>query len=71
VEQISGGFLGANWQVQFLSRSNWLYVLERTIDLAIWTEASTATAGDGATLMLSVAYPAAGPAFFRVRANRP
>ncbi|MBE0545402.1 MAG: hypothetical protein IH623_29030 [Verrucomicrobia bacterium] len=71
VGQLSGGFLGANWQVQFLSRSNWVYVLERTIDLATWTEASTATPGDGATLILSDANPAAGPAFYRVRANRP
>jgi hypothetical protein len=71
VEQLFGGFLGANWQVQFLSRSNWVYVLERTIDLAIWTEASTATPGNGATLMLADTNPSAGIAFYRVRANRP
>lgn len=71
VQNLSGGFLGANWQAQFTSRSNWVYVLERTTDLAVWTEASTTISGNGATLTLADTNPPEGIAFYRVRANRP
>ena len=71
VENLSGGFVGASWQVQFTSRTNWLYTLERTADLVTWTTATAATAGNGATLALSDMNPTSSQAFYRVGANRP
>ncbi len=69
VENLSGGFVGALWQVQFTSRTNWLYTLERSGN-STWTNASLPTLGNGATLTLSDTNPPAGAAFYRVRANR-
>ena len=71
VENLAGGFVDVNWRAQFTSRSNWNYVLERTTDLATWTEASTTSPGTGATLMLADKNPPADHAGYRVRANRP
>jgi len=71
VENHSGRFVDANWQAQFTSRSNWLYILERATDLVTWTAASAIEPGNGATLTLADTNPAAGHAGYRVRANRP
>ena len=71
VEYLSGGFGGANWRVQFTSRTNWLYTLERSSNCVAWTNASPATPGNAAQLTLSDTNPPAGKAFYRVRANRP
>jgi hypothetical protein len=71
VENLSGGFNGALWQVQFTCRTNWLYTLERSGNSTLWTNASLATPGNGAMLTLSDANPPAGAALYRVRANRP
>lgn len=71
VENLSGTFVGANWQVQFTSRTNWLYTLERTTNLTTWTNASLVTSGNGAMLTLIDPNPAPDAAFYRVRANRP
>jgi hypothetical protein len=71
VENLSGGFVGADWQVQFTSRTNWLYTLERSGNSTPWTNASLATLGNGGMLALSDTNSPAGMAFYRVRANRP
>ena len=71
VENLAGGFVGVEWRVQFTSRTNWLYTLERSVNAATWTNASLATSGNGATLILSDTNPPAGAAYYRVRANRP
>jgi hypothetical protein len=71
VENLTGAFAGANWQVQFSSRTNWLYTLERTANLVTWTNASLVTSGTGATLTLTDQSPTPTAAFYRVRANRP
>ena len=71
VAELSGGFNGALWQVQFTSRTNWLYTLERSVSSSMWTNASPATPGNGAMLTLSDITSPAGAAFYRVRANRP
>lgn len=72
VANLSGGFAGANWQVQFTSRTNWLYTLERTTNLTTWTNAAAiATPGNGTTLTLSDTNSPAGLAFYRVKSNRP
>ena len=71
VENLAGGFVGVEWRVQFISRTNWLYTLERSVNAVTWTNASLATLGNGATLILSDTSPPAGAAYSRVRANRP
>lgn len=71
VENLTGTFVGAHWQVQFTSRTNWFYTLERTANLVTWTNAALVSSGNGATLILSDTNPPAGQAFYRVKANRP
>ncbi len=71
VENLAGGFMGDHWQVQFLSRTNWLYTLERTSDFHSWTPASAVTGGNGTNLVLPDTNALAAGAFYRVRAERP
>lgn len=71
VQNLTGAFSNGVWQAQFLSRSNWLYTLERAVDLASWADVTSATPGNATTLILPDAHPPAGSAFYRVRANRP
>ncbi|HEX4341861.1 MAG TPA: hypothetical protein VH255_00625, partial [Verrucomicrobiae bacterium] len=40
------------WQGQFISRSNWLYTLERTVDFGSWSDASVTTDGNATNLFL-------------------
>lgn len=70
VQNLTGAFVGANWQVQFGSRTNWLYTLERTTNSTAWTNAAAITPGNGSTLTLSDTNLPASAAFYRVRANR-
>lgn len=71
VTNISGGFSGGKWQVQFTSQTNWLYTLERTLDLKTWTAASSPVNGNGANVTLQDGAQLVGNAFYRVKAARP
>lgn len=71
VSTLSCGFNGALLQVQFASRTNWLYTLERSGNSTTWTNASPATPGNGTLLTLSDTNPPAAMALYRVKANRP
>ena len=71
VQNFTGGFIGANWQTQFISRSNWLYTLERTTNFQTWIAASPVTPGNGGTLTLQDTNPPATTAAYRIRAQRP
>jgi len=57
--------------VQFASRNNWFYTLERTADFQSWSPASASTPGNGGTLFLQDTNTPSDNAFYRVRANRP
>lgn len=71
VANLSGGFSNQLWQVQFTSRTNWSYTLERSGDFVTWTTASLSVSGNGGSLSLSETGPASGPAsFYRVNARR-
>jgi hypothetical protein len=70
IQDLASGFSNALWQVQFLSRNNWLYTLERTADFQLWTNASTVTTGTGSNVLLQDASPPASNAFYRVRAEK-
>lgn len=59
--------------VEFVSRTNWIYTLERSTNLNVWTDVSTETAGTGSGLFLEDLNADSNPshAFYRVRAHRP
>lgn len=59
------------WQVQFLSRTNRLYTLERSADFRSWTVVSPTTPGSGTSLALRDSAVPAGRAFYRVRVDWP
>jgi hypothetical protein len=70
VADIHGGFSGQVWQMQFDSRTNWLYTLERTTDFQSWAAVSPTVAGTGSPLSLQDANPAADRAWYRVKATK-
>jgi hypothetical protein len=71
VTDLQGAFADANWEVRFISRTNWFYTLERTTNFSAWTHVSAATPGTGGALtLLDVNWPA-GSAAYRVKAQRP
>jgi hypothetical protein len=71
VQNLIGAFSNGVWQVQFISQSNWLYTLERTVDFISWSDASISIGGNGTTLFLPDTHPPTGKAFYRVSAERP
>jgi hypothetical protein len=66
---IASYFSNGLWQVQFVSQTNWLYTLERTIDFKQWTSASATLPGNGSGLVLTDTNLPSVTAFYRVRAN--
>ncbi len=68
---ITGNFSNNVWQVQFNSRNNWFYTLERTADFLSWSPASDATPGNGGTLFLQDTNTPSNNAFYRVQASHP
>ncbi len=71
VGPLTGGFSGADWQVVFAARTNWVYALERTTDLGTWSAAQTnALAATNGPFVLTDRAPV-GDAFYRVRADKP
>jgi len=71
VQNLTGGFTGGIWQAQFLSRSNWLYTLQRSGDFQSWTNVLSMAPGNATNLYLPDAGPPADKAFYRVKAERP
>ena len=63
-------FAGAA-RVEFTSRTNWSYQLERTADFVTWIPSSLTAAGTGGTLTLPDTNPPAPSLFYRVRVERP
>jgi hypothetical protein len=71
IQELLGYLTNGTWQVQFLSRSNWLYTLEQTADFVSWTAASAVGWGNGTNLVLQDTNALAAQSFYRVRAERP
>ncbi|MGA2278841.1 MAG: hypothetical protein ABSG80_00905 [Verrucomicrobiota bacterium] len=71
IQNLIGAFSNGVWQVQFISQSNWLYTLERTVDFISWSDVSTSIGGNGTNLFLQDTNPLTDRAFYRVRADRP
>ena len=58
-------------RVEFTSRTNWTYRLERTTDFVSWSPSSAPLAGTGELLILTDTNPPAPNLFYRIRAERP
>jgi hypothetical protein len=58
-------------QIQFISRTNWLYTLQRTADFAAWTDVATPASGNGTNLILPDISAPGDKGFYRVKAWRP
>ena len=71
VSDLRLNFSHSAWSANFVSATNWTYVLERSADLVLWTAAAPIVAGNGAALSLQDVDPPAARAFYRVRAERP
>jgi hypothetical protein len=71
VQNLSGNFSNDVWQVQFISRTNWLYTLESSTNLQTWTDVSISTSGSGTNLFLQDTNTPVDKEFYRVRADRP
>jgi hypothetical protein len=71
IQNATGGFQNGTWQFDFLSRPDWLYTLERTVDFQTWTPLLPSTPGGAGDLRLTDASPPQPAAFYRVRAERP
>jgi len=68
---LAGTMTNRFWQMQFQSRTNWIYTLERTADLKSWIDVSPAICCTTAALRLQDTNPPANCAYYRVRAERP
>ena len=71
LQNISGFFQTGTWQVEFVSRTNWLYTLERTTNYQSWQAVSPPTQGNGTNLVLLDTADPVHSASYRVRAERP
>jgi hypothetical protein len=71
VQNFSANFAGNILNAQLLSRSNWLYTLERTADFQSWTNVSDTIPGNATNLFLQDTNPPVDRAFYRVKAERP
>ena len=71
VGNLADAISGNLGEVQFSSRTNFTYVLERTTDFQTWTNASAVTDGTGSNLVLQDTNALTEKAFYRVRAKRP
>ncbi len=61
----------AIWRGTFVSRTNWFYSWERTLNLVTWTTASPTNAGTGGAMQLLDTNALTGGAFYRVKALKP
>ena len=72
VSGLRGRWQNGGWQVEFGSRTNWTYLLERTSNWTTWTGVSRWTNGTGQSVRLTETNALPGSAsFYRVRAERP
>ncbi len=68
---VAFGATNQAWQVEFDSRTNRLYTLERTADFQAWSAVSDPTPGTGDRLVLADPERPNGQAFYRVNCRRP
>jgi hypothetical protein len=71
IQSLQAIFTNGVAQVQFVSRSNWVYTLERTTDLQSWSDASQPVPGNATNLVIQDTNSSAANACYRVRAEHP
>ena len=71
VQNLAGRVVTNQWQATFLSRSNWLYTLERSLNFQGWTPCSATAPGNGADVVLADTNSLTQSAWYRIRAERP
>jgi hypothetical protein len=71
LQTIVGQFVSNVWRISFISRTNWVYTLERTTNFQAWAAVSAPLNGNGSSLALQETNSASGLSFYRVRAERP
>jgi hypothetical protein len=67
---ITSMLVGPAWQVQFSTRTNWTYTLQRSTDLKSWTLVSPAIPGINDILTLQDPDPPSTQAFYRILASQ-
>jgi hypothetical protein len=68
---LAHGPAAAGWRVEVLTRTNRLYVLERSLDLETWTAAAPPAVGTGVSQLLTDTNPPASQVFYRIGMLRP
>jgi hypothetical protein len=71
VQDLAGTLTNDTWRAEFLSRTNWAYLLERSTNLTAWSPAASSAAGNGGVLTLIDTNPPPDQGFYRIRAERP
>jgi hypothetical protein len=71
IQNLAGKFDGRQWQVTFVSLTNWLYALDRSTNYQTWGAVSATSNGSGANMSLADTNPPPGGAAYRVRAQLP
>jgi hypothetical protein len=61
----------SGWQIEFISATNRLYVLERSATLEAWTNLTVPVTGNDGPMILTDTNAPAGQAFYRVARRRP
>jgi hypothetical protein len=70
IRNLSLGQFTNQWQANLLSKSNWIYLLERSTNFASWAPASPIIPGNADSISLSDTNAPTHGAFYRVRAQR-
>ena len=70
VGNLTGAFSNGVWQARFGTYANYLYTLERSTNLASWSDVPGSVTGTGGVLILWDTNAPAGKAFYRVRATQ-
>ncbi len=71
VADLHGLFTGTAWEGKFLSRIHWVYELEGSTDLSVWTKLGNPYEGTGGQLTVSDGQAdGTGGRFYRIKATR-
>jgi hypothetical protein len=69
VAYLSGSLTNNTWQVQFWSRTNWNYTLEKSSDLRMWSPLVPSLGGTGVQMTLQDTNAQTQSQYYRVSAN--
>jgi hypothetical protein len=70
VQNMTGHWKDGVWEVDFVSATNWAYILERSDDLQSWRATSSVVSGTGGNLSLQDTNAPMANAYYRVGARK-